>query len=129
MGDGMTFVWGVNDCGLWIADRLLPIVGRDVCADLRGQYSDAAGCADTLTRIFGTAELVDVVAAIAAREGWPEIAPGDDWQVAVSAMWDRFGGIAVVGQVTAGVRLWSAMTRGGVRDVPGRALARAYRVI
>jgi len=122
------FVWGQTDCGLWIADQLHLYIGRDVCADLRGQYSDAAGCAETLTRVYGSTELVDVVAIIAVREGWQEIAPGDDWQVAVSAVWDRFGGVAVIGRVVDGTRIWSAMTRAGERDIPARALARAWRV-
>ena len=122
------FVWGQSDCGIWIADQLLPIVGHDVCADLRGQYSDAAGCAETLTGVFGSPELVDVVAAIAAREGWPEIAPDDDWTVAVSAVWDPAGGLAVLGRRQADVATWQAMTIDGVRTIPSRALARLYRV-
>lgn len=122
------FVWGQSDCGLWIADQLLPIIGRDVCGDLRGRYSDADGCTQTLERVFGTTELVDVVAAIAAREGWPEIAPGDYLSTAVSAVWDPAGGLAVLGRRQDDAVIWQAMTIDGVRTIPARALARIYRV-
>lgn len=124
-----TFAWGRNDCGIWIADQLRPIIGRDVVADFRGRYVDAAGSVSVLNDAFGSADMIDVVAAIAAREGWQEISSDGDWVVAVSAVWDRFGGVAVIGRTIGGQRVWTAMTRAGERSIPARALARAYRVL
>ncbi len=33
------FVWGKNDCCLWVADVVLAITSRDFAVNLRGKYS------------------------------------------------------------------------------------------
>lgn len=67
-------VWGVSDCALAVMDIYAAVLGRDPAAAYRGRYRTRLGAARALRRLAG-GDLGDGLAAVAAAEGWPEIAP------------------------------------------------------
>jgi hypothetical protein len=62
------FVWGRQDCCIFVADCAKAITGQDPAADLRGTYADEASAARLLKRLGG-------VRAIGAARFGLEIAP------------------------------------------------------
>jgi hypothetical protein len=69
------FAWGSQDCGLFAADGVLAITGRDPAADLRGRYKTEQGAARVIKRLGG---LGSIAAARFGAEVWPALAqPGD----------------------------------------------------
>lgn len=59
------FAWGERDCGLFVADWVGLVTGRDPAADLRGRYRDADGAATAC----GCAGLAGTVARLARAAG------------------------------------------------------------
>lgn len=47
------FVWGENDCALWVGSYIREVTGYDPASSLRGRYKTALGCMRLLKRHGG----------------------------------------------------------------------------
>jgi len=56
---GSEFVWGQNDCSLFVADCINALTGFDCGAHVRGTYSDADGARKVLTDFGGMFSMVE----------------------------------------------------------------------
>lgn len=54
--DSASFIWGENDCALFVANAVLAMTGHDIAAPFRGKYSTAAGSLRALKR-YGSGDL------------------------------------------------------------------------
>lgn len=59
-------VWGKDDCVLWVADILAPVLGYDPVAAYRGRYKTKRGA----LRLLGRGGLSRALALIAAERSW-----------------------------------------------------------
>lgn len=112
------FVWGQNDCCLFVADWIRARTGRDLASDFRGRYCDEAGASAVLSAAGGIERLFDE--RIGERVPLSQAGLGD-----VVTWRDRRG------ELLAGL-LWLRggcfLTAGGVRKVPLRDLRNAWAV-
>jgi len=68
---GKPMEWGIDDCVLWAANILWPIVGFDPAAEFRGRYRDESAAYGLVSRLG----LAMTVARAARDLGWPRIDP------------------------------------------------------
>ena len=117
---GRPMAWGRDDCCLWVADIVAEMTGRDPAAAFRG-YATSTGA----LRRLGIGGLAAALAAVAAREAWPEIDP----EMAVTGdiglvgnMMSDFGGAAVIRYEG----WWVGREDFGVGFLPTAAVTRAW---
>ncbi len=65
--------WGHDDCALWCADAIAPVVGYDAAAQWRTGYKDRAGAHAAL----GNLGLGYALKRTASKHSWERIAPKD----------------------------------------------------
>lgn len=63
--------YGKDDCALWVADILRPVLGYDPAAKVRGRYKTRRGS----LRLIGARGLLGQMRSIARRHNWKRIAP------------------------------------------------------
>lgn len=73
---GRPFVWGEDDCGLWVANIVLHATGLDLADGLRDRYKTALGAARTLKR-FGGSDYRAALETAATRHGLQSVAPSE----------------------------------------------------
>lgn len=112
------FVWGETDCAMTVANWWRCAHGTDPAPDLRGSYSDAAGCSSVLAARGGVS---GVVGEIASRVGASETSdpqPGDFGVICVhglefaavlspSGRWMVKGLMGIAGYRCAPLKAWS----------------------
>lgn len=70
------FAFGAADCVTFAADAVQAMTGVDPIAEIRGGWSSAAEAQAAMDRFAGRpASVDDVIAIMAQRQGWPEVAP------------------------------------------------------
>ena len=93
----LSFVWGVSDCCLVVADGVLEIAGYDIAAWFRGRYDDAPGALRRL-REFGGGALPETMARIASEATMEEVGAryaqaGDIVLLPAAPDYEAFGGL------------------------------------
>jgi hypothetical protein len=68
----MPFAWGTNDCAMFCADGIQTMIGVDIAADFRGQYTDQASALAAIKAIAGGATIADAAAWCASKHGLVE---------------------------------------------------------
>lgn len=66
-----TMQWGKDDCALWCANALRPVLGYDPAAKFRGRYRTRLGAA----RALGKGGLLAALRSTARRHDWQRIDP------------------------------------------------------
>jgi hypothetical protein len=66
------FKYGRLDCGLFVAGAIDALVGVDVVAELRGQYSTRREAFDVIASHCGRRSMEAIAAHLAERNGFPE---------------------------------------------------------
>lgn len=116
---GRAFVWGEDDCSLFLANWWRFVNGADPAAHLRGTYGTEADCH---ALVKGEGGLVRLVGRIAREAGaQPTRAPARGDMALI-----RAGG-AIIGGICAG-DLWAIRNEGGVGFVPRPRIIKAWRI-
>lgn len=63
--------WGKDDCALWVADILRPVLDYDPAKSFRGRYRTRRGS----MRALGRKGLIGAIKQVARRNGWERIHP------------------------------------------------------
>lgn len=103
------FVWGEDDCALWVAGWITLRTGHDFAAPYRGRYHTALGCWRLLRREGGLLALFERDLAGLQRIWDPAAAQAGDVGVVLGAG-SRPGRLTLVAAICTGPR-WAA--RGG----------------
>lgn len=139
------FVWGRNDCCLFVTNALESITGHDPAAWFRGRYHDEIGAWEVLhryldrpvselpaaqnerTRVFGP--LIEAVSErLAAEAGWAEIAPKEMSAGDIALIKFRAGTCGLTIMDAQGRLAWVKDPE-GLTFLPGRLASRAWRVV
>lgn len=63
--------WSEDDCSMWVANILRPVLGYDPAEDFRGKYADQSSAHDRL----GKLGLGYAIRRVASKHGWKRILP------------------------------------------------------
>ena len=94
--------WGVDDCALWVANILQPVVGYDPAAAVRGRYRSRRGS----MRITGREGLIGQLRSMAKRRKWKRIDPALAQSGDVGLAWTLLDGKAVLATMICRDRDW-----------------------
>jgi hypothetical protein len=121
------FVWGKNDCALFVADGIQSLTGVDIAPDFRGKYTTEEEAFQLIEAVTGGKTVEDAAAWCAARYGleeWacPLGAQRGDMVVLMDA--DRL----ISGLVHLNGRDIVAVGEEGLKRIPLTAVTRAWHV-
>ena len=125
------FQWGALDCCLFPANAIEQMTDDDPAAEYRGRYDDEGGARALLAEIGGG--VPDMLAAIAAGNGWAEVKPsfsqrGDLLFLsdAIASRRNEFGGYA---GLCLGPMAACFILDHGLALLPMRYATRAWHVV
>lgn len=70
---GLPFIWGENDCALFVTDGIEAMTGQDVGGDFRGQYSTLASAVVRMQKVAGGPSVENVAEHVAAEHQLAEL--------------------------------------------------------
>lgn len=118
--------WGVDDCALWVADIIAPVLGYDPAAEVRGHYKTRRGS----MRITGRAGLPRQLRIIAKRHAWKRVPPFLAQPGDVGLAWTMTDGKPVLATVVCRSLGWFVgRAEGGVTLMRDDKVAAAWSVL
>jgi hypothetical protein len=94
--------WGEDDCALWVANALWPVLGYDPAAKVRGRYKTRRGS----QRVAGRGGLLNQLRSISRRHEWQRIDPALAQAGDVGLAWTMYDGKPVLATVICRARGW-----------------------
>ncbi len=118
--------WGKDDCALWTANILRPVLGYDPAAEWRGKYRTRDGS----RRAAGTNGLLGAIRAIARRHHWKRIHPVLAQPGDVGMVWTTYDDKPVLATVICRKRGWFVgRAASGITLLPADRVAMAWSVL
>lgn len=118
--------WGKDDCALWAANILRPVLGYDPAAAWRGRYRTRSGA----YRVLGKSNLANAIRAVARRHHWKRIYPTLAQAGDVGMVWTEWEGKPVLATVVCRARGWFVgRAEAGFTAMPAERVAVAWSVL